>query len=351
MTRNREFRFPIKRQVLVSGLSLGTVFPLPTHPFSRYYVASFLRGCRVTASNDSATFWPTAAILAASVLWGSSFAAMKMTIGIFGPWAVMLARMVVAFTVVLFFLRRLWPLPYRSGDWKFIVPFLLFQPCLYFTLEANALRFTSSSQAGLISASVPLMVALGAHLTLGEKVTRGTTIGLFVSLGGVVWLTLAGEVTEAASNPMLGNTLELGAMMTAVGYVLLVKHLSERYNPWALTAMQIIAGTLFFMPIGLVQLIERLPDITLLQALVLVYLGVGVTLGAFGLYNLGIKYIPANRASAYVNLIPVVAVLFGWVLLGETLNGAQIAAAFCVLAGVWMSQWGGKVELRELHDI
>lgn len=306
----------------------------------------------MTASRSTRTFWPTVAILAASVLWGSSFAAMKVTIGAIGPWAVMWARMVVAFIIVLLFARRLWPLPYRAGDWKLILPFVLFQPCLYFTLEANALRFTSSSQAGLISASVPLMVALGAHLTLGEKVTRGTVMGLFVSLGGVVWLTLAGEATEAASNPLLGNTLELGAMVTAVGYVLLVKHLSERYNPWALTALQIVAGTLFFLPAGLPRLIDRLQDLTTGQSLVLVYLGAFVTLGAFGLYNLGIKYIPANRASAFVNLIPVMAVFFGWTLLGESLNNAQIAAALCVLAGVWMSQLGGeKTALTELHDV
>jgi drug/metabolite transporter (DMT)-like permease len=277
---------------------------------------------------------------------------MKVTIGAIGPWAVMWARMAVAFIIVLLFARRLWPLPYRAGDWKLILPFVLFQPCLYFTLEANALRFTSSSQAGLISASVPLMVALGAHLTLGEKVTRGTVMGLFVSLGGVVWLTLAGEATEAASNPLLGNTLELGAMVTAVGYVLLVKHLSERYNPWALTALQIVAGTLFFLPAGLPRLIDRLHDLTSGQGLVLVYLGAFVTLGAFGLYNLGIKYIPASRASAFVNLIPVMAVFFGWTLLGESLNNAQIAAALCVLAGVWMSQLGGeKTALTELHDV
>ena len=306
----------------------------------------------MTRSSSTGALWPTVAILAAAVLWGSSFAAMKVTITALGPWAVMWIRMTVALAIVILFARWLLPLPYRPGDWKLLLPFVLFQPCLYFTLEANALRFTSSSQAGLISASVPLMVALGAHLTLGERVTRGTIAGLLISLTGVIWLSLAGEVTETATNPVLGNSLELGAMMTAVGYVLLVKRLSERYNPWVLTSMQIVAGALFFLPAGMPHLVNRLPDITAGQALVLIYLGAFVTLGAFGLYNLGIKYIPANRASAFVNLIPVMAVLFGWTLLGESLNRAQIVAAVCVLAGVWISQLGGeKIELTELHDI
>jgi drug/metabolite transporter (DMT)-like permease len=276
---------------------------------------------------------------------------MKAVIGVLGPWAVMWGRMAVAFACVLLFARKLLPLPYRPGDWKLILPFVWFQPCLYFTLEANALRFTSSSQAGLISASVPLMVALGAHLVLREHVTRRTVCGLILSLGGVVWLTLAGEATRTASNPFLGNTLELGAMMTVVGYVLLVKRLSSRYNPWALTAMQIVSGTLFFLPLGLPGLIRSLPGLTPGQALVIVYLGAFVTLGAFGLYNLGIKYIPANRASAFVNLVPVMAVFFGWTLLRESLNRSQIAAAAFVLAGVWISQARGGVEMKELRDV
>ncbi len=114
--------------------------------------------------------------------------------------------------------------------------------------------------------------------------------------------------------------------------------------------MQIAAGTLFFLPAGLPALLGQLRILTVVQYMVLVYLGVFVTLGAFGLYNLGIKHIPANRASAYINLVPVMAVLFGWTLLGESLNEAQVAAAFFVLAGVWISQkWGGSKKKDE-HD-
>jgi drug/metabolite transporter (DMT)-like permease len=305
----------------------------------------------VYRSISTVSIFPTVAILAAILFWGSSFAAMKVTIAEVGPWTVMWVRMAVAFLVIVPFLRRLWPLPYRSGDWKLIFPFVLFQPCLYFTLEANALRFTSSSQAGVISASVPLLVAFGSYFTLGEKVSRATVLGLFISLGGVMWLTLAGDPSEAASDPVLGNLLEFGAMMAAVGYVLLVKRLSERYNPWSLTAMQIVAGSLFFLPGAVPLFTGKFEALTFAQIAALVYLGAFVTLGAFGFYNYGIAHIPANRAAAFVNLIPVVAVMLGWSVLGETLNGPQVAAALCVLAGVWLSQWGGKIGVTEIHDV
>ena len=302
-------------------------------------------------SRAAVSLMPTVAILAAVVFWGSSFAIMKVAISDLGPWTVMWARMAFALVVVLPFWRKLWPVPYRAGDWKFLLPLCLFEPCLYFTLEANALRFTSSSQAGLISASVPLMVALGAYLTLRESVSRGTVLGLFVALGGVVWLTLAGDPSEVATNPILGNSLEMGAMTSAVGYILLVKKLSQRYNPWFLTAMQIVVGFFFFLP-GVFPIIGKgMAAFTTGQILALAYLGVCVTLAAFGFYNYGIAHIPASRASAFINVIPVVAVIFGWTLLNETLNGAQMAAALCILAGVGLSQWGGKMGVPEIHDV
>jgi drug/metabolite transporter (DMT)-like permease len=286
---------------------------------------------------------PYLAILAAAVLWGSSFAAMKVTITALGPWSVMWFRMAAALLAILPFARKLWPKDYHAGDWKLLVPFVLFQPCLYFLMESNALRFTTSSQAGLIAASVPLMVAVGAHFFLHEKIARVTVAGLFIALGGVVWLTMAGSPTETASNPLLGNTLELGAMMSAVGYVLLLKKLTERYGPWTLTSMQVAAGFLFFSPGFWFFFRGGAAQLSPVQLMILVYLGVFVTLGAFGLYSVGIKSIPANRATALVNLVPVIAVIFGWGLLDEKLNSYQVMAAVCVLGGVWLSQGKGAV--------
>ena len=298
----------------------------------------------MTSRQPKKSLLPYTAIALATFFWGSSFAAMKVTITDLGPASVMWARMATALLVILPFSWKLWPREYRAGDWKLLLPFVGLQPCLYFLLESNALRFTNSSQAGLISASVPLMVAVGAHYLLHEKVAKETVAGLFLSLGGVVWLTLAGTPSETASNPLLGNTLEFGAMVSAVGYVLLVKKLTERYDPWTLTALQIVAGFIFFSPGALFFLKGGLPILSPGQLITLGYLGVFVSLGAFGLYNLGIKYIPANRASALVNLIPVIAVFFGWVLLGERLNGSQMAAAVCVLGGVWLSQRSGSAD-------
>ncbi len=68
------------------------------------------------------------------------------------------------------------------------------------------------------------------------------------------------------------------------------------------------------------------------------YLGSFVTLGGYLLYNFGVSKIPANKASAYVNLIPVFTIIMGFFILGETFNVAQYCASALVLLGVYVSQ-------------
>ncbi|MCO2535676.1 DMT family transporter, partial [Pseudomonas aeruginosa] len=70
-----------------------------------------------------------------------------------------------------------------------------------------------------------------------------------------------------------------------------------------------------------------------------VYLGVVVTVGAYGLYNFGVGRLPASQASGFINLIPVFTLVFAALFLGETLNGPQMLAAGMVFIGVAISQW------------
>jgi drug/metabolite transporter (DMT)-like permease len=293
------------------------------------------------SKSAAAGMLPIAALLAAVLLWGTSFAAMKSAVGWMDPFSVMWARMAVASLILAPLAFRLRPRNTLPGDWKLILPMVLLQPCLYFLLESNALRLTTSAQAGVISATVPLLVAFGAATMLREKVTRRQVGGLVFSLLGVVVLTAAGRPDEQAVNPVLGNIMEFGAMLCAAGYMLLLKHLSPRYNPWTLTGLQALAGAIFFLP-GAPGVLASGADLWSIHGLNLLYLGAFVTLGAFGLYNWGISKVPAARASAFINLIPVVALMLGWTVMGESLNPVQVIATAAVIAGVYVSQRGKR---------
>ncbi|PIE69394.1 MAG: EamA family transporter [Deltaproteobacteria bacterium] len=281
------------------------------------------------------SWWPSAALLLAVFLWGSSYAAMKVVVASFGPMPTVWARMVAA-SILFLILGWRHVVQIRLGkDWKWLLLLFFCQPCMYFLCEGFALNATSSAQAGMISAILPLMVMVGAYVVLHETNTLITWAGCLLSLGGVIWLTLESVPTRAAPNPLLGNLLEVAAMGFAAGYMLLMRRLSGRYSPFVLTGMQCMAGSLFFLPGGLSAVTWQAP---VESYVLLVYLGTLVTLGAFGLYNWGISRVPAGRASVFVNLVPVIAVCLGVVVMDETLNTAQMLACALVFAGVLLAQ-------------
>ena len=286
------------------------------------------------------------ALTAAVILWGGSFSAMRTVLQELDPMSVMWLRMVLASLVILPFFPRLRPPEAWKKDVKILIPMVLFQPCLYFLLESNALRFTSSSQAGVISSFVPLFVSLGAWMFLREKLHVRGIAGLIISISGVVVLTLLNKGDEAAGRMILGNTMEVGAMVCAAANMLIIKKLSSRYNPWTLTMMQCFAGVLFFLP-GFFLLQDQGWALSRQSVLLLLYLGAPVSLGAFGLYNWGMSRMSASGASVFINLVPVVAVFAGWVLLNETLTVLQGLASAAVLFGVLLSQMRGSSETME----
>lgn len=279
------------------------------------------------------------ALVLAMLLWASSFIALKFAFRTYDPLVVIFGRMLIASICFLLIGRRVTQaLHYRKGDYKPILFMVLCEPCLYFLFEAKAVENTTASQAGLITAMLPILVMIGAAWFLKERITRRSIAGSILAVSGVCWLTLLSSPTADAPNPLLGNFLEFLAMVCATGYTIALKSLTERYSPFFLTAMQAFAGCFFYFPLLFYPGTHLPTAFHLGPSLAIVYLGAVITLGAYGLYNYGLKHVPANKAASYVNLIPVFSVVMGWMILGETLSGGQTVAATVIMGGVYLSQ-------------
>lgn len=277
-------------------------------------------------------------LLVAMALWGSSFVALKVAFAELPPMWVIFARMALGSLVFMGAWRWRGRLEYRAGDWKYLLGLGVCEPCLYFVFEAIALQNTSASQAGMITALMPLMVAVGAFVFLHERISRTCLAGFLLAVTGAIWLSLGGSADAHAPAPLLGNFFEFLAMVCAMGYTLTLKFLSKRYSAFLLTAMQAFIGAPFFLILALCN--EPLPaSVSPLGLGAVVYLGLFVTVGAYGLYNFSVSKLPASQASAFVNLIPLFTLLIAVLLLGESLSGQQIVGAGLVFCGVALSQW------------
>ena len=167
--------------------------------------------------------------------------------------------------------------------------------------------------------------------------TRQTLLGFAVAIAGACF-GLSVKSSAAAPNPPLGNFLEFLAMVCATGYIITLKRLVAAYPPFLLTGIQAAVGTIFYFPLLFLPSTGLPTSYPAVPLLAVVYLGTLVTLGAYGLYNLGLSRIPANQASAYINLIPVFAIILDWIVFGQTFTAGQYLASLLVFAGVYISQ-------------
>jgi len=287
------------------------------------------------------TFLPVASLLLAMLLWSSSFVALKFAFQTYHPMLVVFARMLIGSLCFIPFLPAFTRIKITRNDLKYILIMVVCEPCLYFIFEARAIVNTTASQAGMITAMLPLLVALLAWSALKEKITRQTQLGFLLAASGAVLLSLAAKSSDYAPDPLLGNFYEFIAMVCAAGYTVSLKYLSRNLPPLFLTAMQAFVGALFFLPFVLMTQSE-LPAFHLPAFLAVLYLGSFVTFGAYGCYNYAVSHVPASRAAGFVNLIPVFSVLLGMALLGERMNLLQIISCGLVFLGVYLSGSGRK---------
>lgn len=284
---------------------------------------------------------PILGLVLAMLLWGSSFLALKIAFTGFDPLVTIWARMVIALGIFLCTWKRFARVVYRPGDWKYLVLMALCEPCMYFTFEAYALTQTTASQAGMITAMLPLIVAFMAWFFLGERVSRRTMLGFCVAIFGAILMSVNGTPEDNAPRPLVGNILELVAMGWGAGYTICLKKLSVRYSALFLTAVQALVGSVFFaIPVVALPWVHIPQTLPVLPSLAIVYLAVVVSMGAYGLYNYGVSRLPAGQASAFTNLVPVFALFLGWLVLEERLLPLQWVGAACVMVGVVVSRDG-----------
>ena len=295
--------------------------------------------CGFIAVRLSSSSWvPVLSLLVASLLWGSSFVVFKYTFGVYDRWVVVFGRLAVASLCFVFMPGVFRNVRFRWADLPALLFMALCEPCFYYLFEARALTNTTASQAAMITAILPFLVALAARGILRESFSPRMLTGFCLATLGAVLLSVSADVLEDAPHPALGNFQEFLAMVCATGYIVSARHLSARYGPLFLTAVQTCVGALFFLPFLFLPSTVLPVALSPVAVLAIAYLGIFVSLAAYALYNFGVSRLTAGRAAAFINLIPAFALLLGWVALGERLNAVQWLAAAVIFFGVWLSQ-------------
>ena len=290
-------------------------------------------------------FHGSLALLIATVIWGSAFIAQSVGMDHIGPMTFQAVRCTLGAVflvpvVFLFdkekkqFLRnwmdpRLWKAGIVCGAALFVAA----------GLQQVGLVYTTAGKAGFITAMyIVLVPILGIFLGKKPSVTCWISVGLAVA--GLYLLSCMGD-----TGINIGDIMMLGGALGFAVQITLIDRMAPELDGLRLNAIQALVCGL--ISAAFMFLTEK-PDV---QNILTYWLPIGyagiLSMGvAYSLQIVGQKHLEPTPASLIMSLESVYAVLFGWLLLNETMTGWEITGCVLVFAAVILSQ----IPIRKTHD-
>ncbi|WP_186026871.1 DMT family transporter [Burkholderia gladioli] len=282
-------------------------------------------------------------ILILSMLLVGSNVGIGKTIVVVVPVAILATlRFVIANAV-------LWPLwrpsemrTVKRDEWLNLFLQALFGTFLFTLLMLTGVQRTSAVAAGVITSTIPAVVALFAWIFLRERPDGRALLSIALAIVGVVAINLANGhapgAASAAGSSLTGNLLILGAVCCESFYVILSRRLTETLRPLDICAYTHLFGMLLMLPLGLLALphfdYAAVPAGT--WALVAWY-ALSASIFSFCLWMIGIRHVPGSLAGVFSAVLPIAAAVYGIAFLGERPTLAHGFALACVVTGILLA--------------
>ncbi len=277
-----------------------------------------------------------------SFMWSLSFIFYRVGVPEFGSLAFASLRVVFAGLTMLIFV--LMNPKNRQGireNYKVLTLVGLLSAAIPFVLFSFSAQSVNAGVLAVINASVPMMSGFIASTFFNDKLSKKQTLGLIIGVVGVVILMSERLFSEQGQVADLSERLlPLGyALLACIGYATganITKNYLDDLSPIAITAGSLIIASMVMFPIAVYEFPYG-KSISLKAWLSVICIGIFSTAIALIFMNRLIKSIGAMRATSITLVIPIFAIFFGYVLLGEALDIGAILGSVVILVGTYLS--------------
>ncbi|TVX95182.1 DMT family transporter [Cohnella terricola] len=282
------------------------------------------------------------AAIAYAVIIGFSFLFVKLTVTAAHPLDVLAHRFSIGFiaTAVPFLFGWVHIRISLRDLWR-IIPLGLFSPVLFFAFQTYGLTNTSSSEAGIILAAVPIFTLLLASYFLKERTSIRQKLSLILSVAGVVFIFAMKGGSSFSTANLGGIFLLVLSALSFASYSVLARPLAQKYKPLEITFVTIGMGFIVFIAASLVRHATEGTIHTFFQpfahptyVLALVYLGVLSSVGTTLLSSFAFSRLEASRVSVFSNLSTLISIMAGTLILHEDVTIYHWIGAIMIVAGV-----------------
>jgi len=289
------------------------------------------------------------AVVLSMIFWSFSFIWFKEANIFFKPITIVFLRLVAAVSILstyLFLTGRF--VKIKKEDRKLFFLLALFEPFFYFLGESHGLTYVSSTTGSVIISTIPVIATIGAWAFFRERLRLLNYAGIILSFLGIIAFVINRDGSLTFSS--VGLALLGLAVISAVGYNLVLSRLVGNYSPVYIVNVQNVIGAVLFLPVFLItDLKDFQPGLINIRSLLpIIELSVFASCGAFILFAFSVRHMGISKANVFTNCIPVFTALFSFILLNEKLTFQQIAGMFIVITGLFLSQTDGhKKDLDE----
>jgi drug/metabolite transporter (DMT)-like permease len=289
-------------------------------------------------------------LLAVVVFWGLNFVVVKLVLEVMHPHVMNIFRLLGAAAVLcLIYWYRIqqsdtpfWgPL---TMDARAIIRLSLIGWVLYQAAFITGLDYTSAGNGAIIMSSAPIWTALLSLVMGTEQLSAKAWTGLVISIVGTATVVAFGTAEiDLSSDLLIGNIIVLVAAMLWGSYTALTRPVVQKHSPLSLT---VIALLLCLPPLALLAIPywseTDWESMNALYWFAVFFSGALSTGIAIVFWNNAVRNLGASHTAAFGNLVPLIALVSGFIILGDPILPAQLIGGTLIISGLVIMRWARK---------
>jgi drug/metabolite transporter (DMT)-like permease len=305
----------------------------------RFFAAKGELDVQISQDEKGALIKCHLSLLFVIIIWGSSFASIKVILPQVPPNTIALLRFVIASIVLGLFLV----ITKQPRLQKHDLPGILFCGfsgiAIFNVLQNQGLRYAGATDAAILIAMSPVFISLLSWGILKERISKLQVAGIVIAFAGSVLVATNGSFNGLGFNKLriYGDLLVLLSSFAWAIFSITLKKLLTRYPPTTIMAYSTFAGTVFLIPFSLLEYPVNLFAVNSAGWLNIIYLGLLASALGNLIWNSALDKVPAVTAGAYLYLSPVVAAIVAFIFLNEIPGLYTIAGGIIILTGTFFA--------------
>lgn len=289
-------------------------------------------------------------LVSVALVWGANYTIGKYGVAFMSSIQFNSLRFLVASPVLLlitFLMER--SLRIERKDWLRLVAVGIVGTTMYQTMFMLSVKYTSATNASLLIAMSPIFTGILAVLHKQERFSMKVQIGSIIAFIGAAFVLLTGHTGGTTYEyAWLGNIIGLVAAIAWGWYPILAQPLITKYSAMRVTSWSTLIGIVPLVIYCLFNVNTLTWPVDMPSWGSLAYSIVFATIFGLAMWYVGISQIGSTKVMVYMYLVPLFAVIFAAVTIGEQINMMQLVGGLIIFIGLYVVK---KVESKSQLSI